>query len=283
MLLVRSLCRTAAAASVATLRSLRSAPPNQLLRNRSLLTGGFFAVSSFPSNRTPYGSRLVLPLPLGDIALSLRRRLGCALSEMLLVRALFLFDVFDGEAADCRYPRAIGIGSVRNFSEDVSHMPELKDSDVLNAFKGLMAADWSALPSAVVNEAKKAVSKNTDDKAGQEALTNVFRAAEAVEEFGGILNSLKMEIDDSIGMSGEDVKSLPEDITKALRLAYHRYATYLDAFGPEEVYLKKKVETELGTKMIHLKMRCSGLGSEWGKVTVLGTSGLSGSYVEQRA
>ncbi|CAN6891856.1 unnamed protein product [Brassica oleracea] len=240
MLLVRSLCRTAAAASVATLRSLRSAPPNQLLRNRSLLTGGFFAVSSFPSNRTPY-------------------------------------------AADCRYPRAIGIGSVRNFSEDVSHMPELKDSDVLNAFKGLMAADWSALPSAVVNEAKKAVSKNTDDKAGQEALTNVFRAAEAVEEFGGILNSLKMEIDDSIGMSGEDVKSLPEDITKALRLAYHRYATYLDAFGPEEVYLKKKVETELGTKMIHLKMRCSGLGSEWGKVTVLGTSGLSGSYVEQRA
>lgn len=111
--------------------------------------------------------------------------------------------MFDGEAADCRYPRAIGIGGVRNFSEDVSHMPELKDSDVLNAFKGLMAADWSALPSAVVNEAKKAVSKNTDDKAGQEALTNVFRAAEAVEEFGGILNSLKMEIDDSIGMSGE--------------------------------------------------------------------------------
>ncbi|VVA99913.1 unnamed protein product [Arabis nemorensis] len=51
----------------------------------------------------------------------------------------------------------------------------------------------------------------------------------------------------------------------------------------EEVYLKRKVEMELGTKMIHLKMRCSGLGSEWGKVTVLGTSGLSGSYVEQRS
>ncbi|KAJ4881735.1 hypothetical protein Rs2_38790 [Raphanus sativus] len=76
-----------------------------------------------------------------------------------------------------------------------------------------------------------------------------------------------MEIDDSIGMSGENVKSLPEDITNALRLAYQRYTTYLDAFGPEEVYSKKKVETELGTKMIHLKMRCSGLGSEWGKVT----------------
>ncbi|KAJ4881736.1 hypothetical protein Rs2_38791 [Raphanus sativus] len=59
-----------------------------------------------------------------------------------------------------------GIGKVRNFSEDVSHMPEIKDSDVLNAFKGLMAADWAALPSAVVNDAKKAVLKNTADKAG---------------------------------------------------------------------------------------------------------------------
>jgi Domain of unknown function (DUF4370) len=42
--------------------------------------------------------------------------------------------------------------------------------------------------------------------------------------------------------------------------------TYLNSFGPEETYLRKKVETELGTKMIHLKMRCTGIGSEWGKV-----------------
>lgn len=42
--------------------------------------------------------------------------------------------------------------------------------------------------------------------------------------------------------------------------------TYLNSFGPDETYLRKKVETELGTKMIHLKMRCSGIGSEWGKV-----------------
>ncbi|CAH8367880.1 unnamed protein product [Eruca vesicaria subsp. sativa] len=235
MAFLRSLCRTAAAASVATLRFSRSASPSQLFRHGFVSTRGFFAVSSFPSYRTPY---------------------------------------------DCR---AMDIGQVRNFSEDVSHMPEIKDSDVLKAFKELMAADWAVLPSSVVNDAKSAVSKNTDDKEGQEALLNVFRAAEAVEEFGGILTSLKMEIDDSIGMSGENVKTLPEDITKALRLAYHRYTTYLDAFRPEEVYLKKKVEMELGTKMIHLKMRCSGLGSEWGKVTVLGTSGLSGSYVEQRA
>ncbi|CAA7048035.1 unnamed protein product [Microthlaspi erraticum] len=238
MVLLRSLCRTATAASVAALRSSRSAASNQLLRNRFLTTRGFFAVPSFPSNQTPY---------------------------------------------DCRYSRAMDIGMVRNFSEDVSHMPEMKDADVLNAFKELMAADWAELPSSVVHDAKNAVSKNTDDKTGQEALKNVFRAAEAVEEFGGILTSIKMEIDDSIGMSGENVKTLPDDIAKALRTAYQRYAEYLDAFGPEEVYLKKKVEMELGTKMIHLKMRCSGLGSEWGKVTVLGTSGLSGSYVEQRS
>lgn len=98
---------------------------------------------------------------------------------------------------------------MRNFSEDLSHMPEMKDPDVLNAFKDLMAADWAQLPSAVVRDAKKAVSKTTDDKEGQESLKNVFRAAEAVEEFGGILTSIKMEIDDSIGMSGEVCNYFP--------------------------------------------------------------------------
>jgi hypothetical protein len=53
---------------------------------------------------------------------------------------------------------------------------------------------------------------------------------------------------------------------KALRTIFDRYTTYLNAFGPDENYLRKKVEQELGTKLIHLKMRCSGLGSEWGKV-----------------
>lgn len=40
-----------------------------------------------------------------------------------------------------------------------------------------------------------------------------------------------------------------------------------DALGPEESYLWKEVETELGTEMIRLKMRCGGLGSDWGKVS----------------
>ena len=59
---------------------------------------------------------------------------------------------------------------------------------------------------------------------------------------------------------------MSDELKNALQTVHDRYTAYLDAFGPEENYLKKKVETELGTKMIHLKMRCSGLGSEWGKV-----------------
>ncbi|GMQ07507.1 hypothetical protein CsSME_00051666 [Camellia sinensis var. sinensis] len=146
--------------------------------------------------------------------------------------------------------------STRFFSEDVTHFPDIKDPEILFVFKDLMAASWDELPDTLISDANKALSKNTDDKAVQEAVANVFCAAEAVEEFSGMLVSLRMAIDDSTG------------------LFYQRYTAYLDAFGPDETYLRKKVETELGTKMIHLKMRCSGIGSEWGKVTVLGTSGL---------
>jgi hypothetical protein len=177
----------------------------------------------------------------------------------------------------------MSIGSTRSFSDDLSHLPIIKDSEIENAFKDLMAADWGEIPCDVIYEAKKALSKSTDDKTGQEILANVFRAAEAVEEFSGILVSLRMEIDDALGISGENVKPLEKDFVNALLTAYKRYIVYLDSFGADEVYLKKKVETELGTKMIHLKMRCSGLDAEWGKITVLGTSGLSGSYVEHRA
>lgn len=162
-------------------------------------------------------------------------------------------------------------------------MPEIKDSEIKRAFMDLMATNWDELPPAVIEDVKKALAKNSEEKNAQEVLKNVFRAAEAVEEFGDIIMNLKMEMDDLVGMSGENVKPLPEDHVKAMQTIFDRYNVYLAAFGPEENYLKKKVETELGSKMIYLKMRCSGLGSDWGKVTVLGTSGLSGSYVEKRA
>ncbi|KAM1692011.1 hypothetical protein ACFXTN_030726 [Malus domestica] len=106
-------------------------------------------------------------------------------------------------------------------------------------------------------------SENTDDQTGKEVVTNVFRAAEAVDEFGGMITNLKMELDDNIGASEENVKPLSDEYVNALKTIYNRYITYLDAFGPEETYLWKKVETELGTKLIYLKMRCSGISSEW--------------------
>uniref|UniRef100_A0A7N0VD31 Uncharacterized protein n=1 Tax=Kalanchoe fedtschenkoi TaxID=63787 RepID=A0A7N0VD31_KALFE len=146
------------------------------------------------------------------------------------------------------HPFSMNFGGRRFFSEDVSHLPDIKDPQILRVFKDFMAASWDELPDGLISAAKKALSKSTDDKTGQEILANVFRAAEAVEEFTGILVSLRMELDDTVGM------------------AHDRYMEYLSSFGPDEVYLRKKVETELGTRLIHLKMRCSGLGSEWGEV-----------------
>ncbi|KAK6938709.1 Succinate dehydrogenase subunit 5, mitochondrial, partial [Dillenia turbinata] len=173
--------------------------------------------------------------------------------------------------SDYGNPFARGIGSVLSFSEDITHFPTITDPDIRNAFKDLMAASWDELPDALIHDTKNAVSKNTDDKAGQEALTNVFRAAEAAEEFIGMLITLRMEIDDSIGLSGENVKPLPDEFNSALLTAYNRYTAYLDAFGPDEVYLRKKVEQEIGTRMIHLKMRCAGLSANWGKVRIIFT------------
>ncbi|XP_009367369.1 succinate dehydrogenase subunit 5, mitochondrial [Pyrus x bretschneideri] len=189
----------------------------------------------------------------------------------------------DLSSDDYKSPFSRGLGSRKFYSDDVSHLPAIKDPALLNVFKDLLAASWDELPNSVVHEAKAALSQNTDDQTGKEVVTNVFRAAEAVEEFGGMITNLKMELDDSVGMSGENVKPLSDEYVNALKTIFSRYITYLDAFGPEETYLRKKVETELGTKLIYLKMRCSGFGSEWGKISVLGTSGLSGSYIEQRA
>ncbi|KAJ8483871.1 hypothetical protein OPV22_016356 [Ensete ventricosum] len=180
-----------------------------------------------------------------------------------------------------KYPYTLNLR--RAFSSNISQLPVITDPDIEAAMKDLLAINWDEIPDSVINETKKALSKTTEDKVGQEALTNVFRAAEASVEFSGVLVSLRMALDDLCGLSGENVGRLPEHLEDAIRAAYKRYITYLDSFGPDETFLRKKVELELGTKMIHLKMRCSGIGSEWGKVTLLGTSGLSGSYVELRS
>lgn len=66
-----------------------------------------------------------------------------------------------------------------------------------------------------------------------------------------------------------DVKPMQDVLGKALHTLFERYYAYLESFGPEESHLSRKVEIELGAKMIHLKMRCGGLGPEWGNVMEL--------------
>ncbi|KAF9622492.1 hypothetical protein IFM89_031896 [Coptis chinensis] len=162
----------------------------------------------------------------------------------------------------------IGIGSIRSFCEDVTYLPVIRDPNIENVFKDLMDTSWDDLSDAIIDDAKNALSKNTKDRTGREVLVDVFRAAEAVEEFGRILVTLRMEIDDFIGMSGEKIGPLPNEHEEALLEVHKRYEAYLDAFGPDEIYLQKKVETELGAKMNLLKMRCSFLDAEWGKVNI---------------
>ncbi|KAL5558891.1 hypothetical protein UlMin_035102 [Ulmus minor] len=186
-------------------------------------------------------------------------------------------------SSECRSPLSKGLGQTRFYSEDASHLPVITDPELHRAFKDLLAASWNELPDVVISDVKAALSKNTDDKAGKEVVANIFRAAKAVVEFGDMVMNLKMELDDIVGMSGENVKPLSDVHANALGIFLNRYNTYLEAFGPDEVFLRKKVEAELGSKMIFLKMRVCNLGSEWGKVSVLGTSGLAGSYVEKRA
>lgn len=96
----------------------------------------------------------------------------------------------------------MGLGSRRFFSEDVTHVPVIKDPELERAFKDLFAASWDKLPDSLLLEVKSAL-KKSNDEAGKEVVANVFRAAEAVEEFGDIITNLKMEFDDTIGMAGE--------------------------------------------------------------------------------
>ena len=56
------------------------------------------------------------------------------------------------------------------FSSNEKNLAAISDPEIEAAFKDLMAASWNELPRSLVEEAKKAVSKATDDAAGQEAL-----------------------------------------------------------------------------------------------------------------
>ena len=66
-----------------------------------------------------------------------------------------------------------------------------------------MAVDWEELPDPVQDDVMNALSKDIDDKAGQEALASAWHVAKVVEQFCGVLESLRMELDEISGKTGE--------------------------------------------------------------------------------
>ncbi|KAH7284600.1 hypothetical protein KP509_34G061800 [Ceratopteris richardii] len=172
---------------------------------------------------------------------------------------------------------------MRLISTTISKFPEVADADVLHALRLLIAVKWTEIPDEAKDAVEAALSKQSSDTAGIEQLKNAWRAAEAVETFSGTLVSIRMALDDLTGFSGERVRPLPPLLQDALKSAFSRYKNYLAAFNADEFYLKKKVEVELGSLLVHLKQRCSGLGPEWGEISLVGTTGLSGSFIELRA
>lgn len=91
----------------------------------------------------------------------------------------------------------------RTISSDSKLLPEITDPEIESAFKDLMATSWDHIPESVILEAKKAASKETSDVLGQKHLKGLFAAAEACEEFGSTLVSLRMALDDLGGITGE--------------------------------------------------------------------------------
>jgi hypothetical protein len=81
-------------------------------------------------------------------------------------------------------------------------------------------------------------------------------------------------------MHGGRIKPIPGSTYNAIEAAYKKYIPYLNAFE-DETYIKK-VENELGGLFLQIKRRPAGMDPKWSKITLLGTSGQSGSYIERQ-
>ncbi|KAJ0976513.1 hypothetical protein J5N97_011987 [Dioscorea zingiberensis] len=167
------------------------------------------------------------------MAAAILRSLSSSAARRIVLLSRPIFSTISSKALFHRHRLSLP-PSFRPISADVKHLPAFTDPDVEAAFKDLMAMSWDEIPDSAFASTKKALSKTTDDKAGQEALANVFRAAEASVEFGGVLVSLRMALDDLCGLTGENVDRLPDYLEDAMKAAYKRYMAYLDAFGPDE-------------------------------------------------
>lgn len=171
----------------------------------------------------------------------------------------------------------VGI-AIRHFS-DSSNVPVLSDRQAKEALNTLLATNWSKIGKDVADAVEAVTAKGGPDSS---ILATVWSSAQACEKFSDTLIGLRMELDQLSGDSGESVRRLPDALTRALESAYTKYIVYLESIGEDEDFLKKKVENDLGSILVQIKQRCNGLDPKWGKITLLGTSGLSGSYIELR-
>lgn len=89
-------------------------------------------------------------------------------------------------------------------STDLSALPDIKDGDTLKTLHALLGTSWTKIEPSVENAVEKCLKSSNDDIVGKEALTDAWRAAQAVEKFGGnMLQELLLEITDLSGGTGE--------------------------------------------------------------------------------
>lgn len=154
-------------------------------------------------------------------------------------------------------------------------LPHIDDEDVSKALNALLASNWQKLPEEVKKDVQAVLSKGGPQS---ELLKDAWRAADAVEKFSDRLEQMRMELDDQ----SNDGNATKDTFAAALEAVKDRYDRYLGSFGLDENWLRKKVEMELGTPIMQLKQRVSGLGAEWSKISLLSTTGIWGSYIERR-
>jgi hypothetical protein len=93
---------------------------------------------------------------------------------------------------------------VRYMSSDLSALPDITDGGILKALHALLGTSWTKIEPSVRDAVEASLKSNSDDVVGKDALTDAWRAAEAVEKFGGnTLQELLLEITDLSGGTGE--------------------------------------------------------------------------------
>eukprot|EP00899_Mesostigma_viride_P001857 jgi/Mesvir1/11672/Mv00066-RA.1 len=154
------------------------------------------------------------------------------------------------------------------------------------AVDALFSCDWTNLDPEVDSEVKAILDDRNAAAQCPELyhdLRDAYSVATSVEMFSERVAALRHMLDHENGDTGDNVHDLQEDLAQSLQVVLSRYNGYLSSFAPEEARLQKKVETDLGWQMLQLRQRVNGLDANgWGKLSVLGTCGISGSYIERR-